>query len=121
MARRETKSWDFIFLLIPQFEWLLKSKSKIQLERLQHGNYELGSYLSHGACGTVVMCHKIGKPSKKYVCKYVDTSLLSRKMKEGSEREAKLLKEFNHRNIVKLIDVFECDKKLHIIMEYCPG
>jgi len=98
-----------------------RRETRTQQERFQHGKYELGMYLSHGACGTVVMCHKMGKPSKKYVCKYMDTSLLSRKLKEGSEREAKLLQQFDHRNIVKLIDVFECDAKLHIIMEFCPG
>ena len=27
----------------------------------------------------------------------------------------------NHENIVKLVDVFECDKKLHLVMEYCSG
>ena len=26
-----------------------------------------------------------------------------------------------HQNIVKLVDAFEADQKLHIIMEYCPG
>ena len=37
--------------------------------------------------------NKVGKPSKKFVCKYMDTSQLSHKLKEGSEREAKLLKQ----------------------------
>ena len=27
----------------------------------------------------------------------------------------------DHENIVKLVDVFECDHKLHLIMEYCSG
>ena len=70
-----------------------RRETRTQQERFQHGNYELGMYLSSGACGTVMMCHKRGKPSKKFVCKYMDTSLLSDKLREGSEREAELLKQ----------------------------
>lgn len=39
----------------------------------------------------------------------------------GSQREANLMKKLNNDNIVRLIDVFECDGKLHLIMEYCQG
>ena len=58
-----------------------RRETRTQQERFEHDNYELGMYLSSGACGTVMMCHKRGKPSKKFVCKYMDTSLLSDKLR----------------------------------------
>ena len=62
---------------------------------------------------------------------------LTKNKAAGSQREANLMKKCEHYfcnfskliilflvnndNIVRLIDVFECDGKLHLIMEYCQG
>ena len=70
---------------------------------------------------------------------------LTKNKAAGSQREANLMKKckcyniftgfkctsslapvhnlflVNNDNIVRLIDVFECDGKLHLIMEYCQG
>lgn len=40
---------------------------------------------------------------------------------EVLRREVQILKEVNHPNIIKLIDVYEDDKYLHLITELCTG
>lgn len=95
--------------------------TKIQLERLEQ-KYTLGDYLASGGCGTVLFCYEKGDPQqKKYVLKYINLAELTKNKAAGSEREANLMKKLHHENIVRLIDVFECDRKLHLIMEYCAG
>ena len=48
-----------------------------------------------------------------------------RKSKVGKievlKREIEILKEVNHPNIIKLVDVFEDQKYLHLITELCTG
>ena len=38
-------------------------------------------------------------------------------------REIKILKKLNHRNVIKLLDVFSDDnkQKMYIVLEYCVG
>jgi len=93
----------------------------IQLESLSK-KYELGEYLASGGCGTVMTCTLKDNPEKgKYVLKYINVAELTKNKAAGSEREARLMSKLHHNNIVRLIDVFECDEKLHLIMEYCDG
>jgi len=90
------------------------------MERLE-AKYQLGEYLASGGCGTVMLCSRHNEPSKPYVLKYINLNELTKNKAAGSEREAQLMSKLDHENIVKLVDVFECDHKLHLIMEYCSG
>jgi len=93
----------------------------IQLENLSQ-KYVLGDYLAAGGCGTVMTCKLKDNPDKgTFILKYINLNELTKNKAAGSEREAKLMAKLNHANIVKLIDVFECDNKLHLIMEYCDN
>lgn len=56
-----------------------------------------------------------------FVLKYINVAELTKNKAAGSEREARLMQRLHHNNIVQLLDVFECDEKLHIIMEHCDG
>jgi len=93
--------------------------TSIQLDRLTAA-YELGDYVASGGCGTVMMCTRRGDPEgKKYILKYMNLDELTFNKANGAQREAQLMKDLNHPNIVTLYDVFECDNKLHLVMEYC--
>lgn len=94
--------------------------TQIQLNVLTE-RYELGTYLASGGCGTVMMCHKKGDPNKKFVLKYMNLNELSKNKAAGAKREAELMSELNHPNLVTLHDVFECDGKLHLVIEHCDG
>merc|ERR1712137_840229 len=95
--------------------------TKIQLAKLE-AQWQLGEYLASGGCGTVMLCNKLDDPTKKqYILKYINPNELTKNKAAGSQREANLMKKLNNDNIVRLIDVFECDGKLHLIMEYCQG
>jgi len=61
------------------------------------------------------------KPKETFILKYINLNELTKNKAAGSEREAKLMSRLQHANIVRLLDVFECDEKLHLIMEYCDG
>merc|ERR1711970_318940 len=95
--------------------------TKIQLAKLE-AQYQLGDYLASGGCGTVMLCTKLDDANKKkYILKYINLNELTKNKAAGSQREANLMKKLNNDNIVRLIGVFECDGKLHLIMEYCQG
>jgi len=94
--------------------------TKIQLESISE-KYVLGEYLASGGCGTVMTCYDKDNRDKQYVLKYINVSELTKNKAAGSEREARLMSKLHHPNIVRLIDVFEVDEKLHLIMEYCDG
>ena len=75
-----------------------------------------------GGCGTVMSCTLKDNPQKGiFVLKYINVAELTKNKAAGSTREARLMSKLHHNNIVRLIDVFECDEKLHLIMEYCDG
>jgi len=93
----------------------------IQLENLTK-KYILGDYLASGGCGTVMTCTLKDNPDKGiFILKYINLAELTKNKAAGSEREARLMARLRHVNIVKLVDVFECDEKLHLIMEHCDG
>lgn len=95
--------------------------TKIQLESLSQ-KYVLGEYLSSGGCGTVMTCTLKDDPNRGiFVLKYINMAELTKNKAAGSAREARLMAKLHHTNIVKLHDVFEVDKKLHLIMEHCDN
>jgi NIMA (never in mitosis gene a)-related kinase len=77
-------------------------------------DYKVIKELGAGAFGTVVL---VQKGNSKYCVKKVDVRRMPAKEREAAIKEAKVLKKFNHPNIVQYVDQFIEDGTLCIVME----
>ncbi|KAH7721420.1 protein kinase [Aphelenchoides avenae] len=87
-----------------------------------HVAYRFGSELGEGAFGTVYKAVKKGEdPRVKYAIKEVGP-----KGGKSAELEAKCMRQFEHKNVMALLEYYECEKQgrltRFIVMECCrPG
>ena len=83
--------------------------------------YEIGEILGKGAYGLVrLVTNKIN--NEKYAMKIYDKSKLDSNSKINSVfREIEILKNSNHKNIVKLIEVINTKKQILIVQELIEG
>lgn len=76
------------------------------------------SELGHGHYGVVRKCQN--RVTKEYFAvKTIKKAKVGRL--ETLKREIEILKTMDHPNIIKLVDVFEDDKYLHLVTELCTG
>jgi hypothetical protein len=89
------------------------------LESLVREKYRVDhSELGHGHYGVVRKCQN--RQTKEYFAvKTIKKSKVGRL--ETLKREIEILKTMDHPNIIKLVDVFEDDKYLHLVTELCTG
>ncbi|KAH7693699.1 Protein kinase [Aphelenchoides avenae] len=84
--------------------------------------YQFGSMIGEGGFGTVYKAVKKGQdPSVKYAIKEVGPN-----GGKSAELEAKLMRQFEQKNLMALLEYYECEAKgrltRFIVMEYCrPG
>ncbi|OMJ91143.1 hypothetical protein SteCoe_6407 [Stentor coeruleus] len=85
-----------------------------------HKYYEFKQNLGSGHFGIVKLgVSKLGNKQKVAI-----KSVLKERVKEelqNLQRELTILKTVDHPNIIKLYEVFEDDKYIHIVMECCSG
>jgi serine/threonine protein kinase len=82
-------------------------------------DYEVIKELGSGAFGTVVL---VKQGSTKYCVKKVDVRRMPRKERDAAVAEARVLKKFNHPNIVQYKDQFIEDGTLCIVVrDLCCG
>ena len=53
--------------------------------------------------------------------KMIQKSILKKDREEDFKQEIEILRQLDHPNIIKLKDVYEDDKKIYIITEFCYG
>ena len=98
------------------------SKS-VKLENIQK-NFEFIRVIGYGVFGTVREAIKISSTiqitEKKYAIKSIIKSKVLRKI-ELLKRELEILKKVDHPNIIKLFEVYEDKKYLHLVTEICEG
>ena len=89
-----------------------------QKPRRLKDSYKLGSKLGEGSYGKVRRGVSL-KTGEEVAVK----SILKKNIRriETLKREIKIMLQLDHRNIVKLHDVFEDNTHLHIVMELCTG
>lgn len=96
------------------------------------GPWKLGRALGHGATGKVYLATHT-QTGKKSAVKVVSKSLLdntdaasergcdSAGLPYGIQREIIIMKLLNHRNVLRLYDVWETSKALYLVLEYVEG
>uniref|UniRef100_A0A6J0UEI2 non-specific serine/threonine protein kinase n=1 Tax=Pogona vitticeps TaxID=103695 RepID=A0A6J0UEI2_9SAUR len=81
--------------------------------------YEIGRTIGDGNFAVVMECHHRSS-NQTYAMKIVDKSKLKGK-EDMLENEILIIKSLSHPNIVSLIEVFETDAEIYLILEYVPG
>ena len=87
-----------------------------------NNDFTIIKLIGKGAFGEVYLTSKEGS-SIQYATKTIKKRIYAKneKAKNYLENELALLKEINHPNIVKLIEIQETSDYYHIITEYCNG
>jgi len=82
--------------------------------------YKMGHTIGAGAFGTVRLARsKDPSDERMYVVKILEKT--RKNQRKFLERETAILRSIRHPNIVSIYDIFENDKALYLVMEYCPG
>jgi hypothetical protein len=87
------------------------------------GKYKLGVKLGAGTFSVVkLVTVKVGpEMGAQYACKIIDKAGLNQEDKDALKIEIEILKELNHPNIMRLIEVMEDSKKHYLITELLDG
>ncbi|XP_073486694.1 serine/threonine-protein kinase DCLK3 [Aquarana catesbeiana] len=82
-------------------------------------NYEIGRTIGDGNFAVVKEC-RLQKTNEEYAMKIIDKAKLIGK-EDIIKNEVCIIKMLSHPNIVKLIDDFETDNEIYLILEYIKG
>lgn len=91
----------------------LHSAATRTLERL----YQIGEVIGEGGFASV----RLGQCRKTEKIVAIKTICKEKEFMKLYGREIAVIKRVNHENIVRTYDLFETDKKIHIVMEYMKG
>lgn len=93
---------------------------------LRDGKYHVGNALGVGGQGTAYLAYDVGADNRSVVLKefilpvYVDIAVRKQAL-DKFEREAKILKQLDHPQVVKLIDFFVEDHRGYLVLEHIDG
>jgi len=94
--------------------------------RLREGRYEIAEALGVGGQGTAYLAYDIADARQSVVLKefilpvYVDISV-RRQALDKFEKEAKILKQLDYQQVVKLVDFFVEDHRGYLVLEHIDG
>eukprot|EP01033_Poteriospumella_lacustris_P008377 gene8377-6046_t len=87
----------------------------------QVGDYELKNRIGRGNYADVYLGVHV-KTREQYAIKVIAKEKFSHpKLIAGLESEVKIMKEFNHRNLLSLKKYFSSANNFYLVMEYCAG
>ncbi|NXX51845.1 DCLK3 kinase, partial [Tricholaema leucomelas] len=90
-------------------------KARAEVEKY----YEIGRTIGDGNFAVVKECRHCGS-DQIYAMKIVDKSKLKGK-EDMMESEILIIRSLSHPNIVSLIEVYETEAEIYLILEYVPG
>ena len=103
-----------------------KLKPLVSGALLREGRYQIEGALGVGGQGTAYLAYDIGAERATVVLKefilpvYVDI-MVRKQALDKFEREAKILKQLNHDQVVKLVDFFVEDHRGYLVLEHIDG
>ncbi|XP_032936819.1 serine/threonine-protein kinase DCLK3 isoform X3 [Catharus ustulatus] len=95
--------------------WRYAIKSRTDVEK----HYEIGRTIGDGNFAVVKECRHCDS-NQIYAMKIVDKSKLKGK-EDMMESEILIIQSLSHPNIVSLIEVYETEAEIYLILEYVPG
>ena len=99
--------------------WVTALRKAAQVKPIEV-DYEIGKQLGEGRFSIVKSCiHK--KSGVERAVKIIDKDVMEPEEKELMRTEISILKLVHHKNIVRLIDVFEDRAHIYIVMEMVKG
>lgn len=99
-------------------DWLLPLKSAS--EKSIKDYYGFIKSLGEGHFGRVLLA-KDRRTKEKFAVKVIRKDRTELRNQTLIQREMDILRLVNHKNIVRLYDLFETDDKLYFVLEYMPG
>jgi len=99
-------------------EWLrlLVSASKSSIKDY----YALVAVLGEGHFGRVLLA-KDRRTFERFAVKVIRKSRTQLRSQLHIQRELEILRQVNHKNVVRLYDLFDTEEKIYIVLEYMPG
>ena len=82
--------------------------------------YEFVKIIGRGHYGTVRLAHLKSRPEEMVAIKTMTKKKVATST-EALQREIRILFALDHPNIIRLHEVFEDDKYMHLVTEYCSG
>jgi len=82
--------------------------------------YEIGRELGSGAFSSVLLATS-KETREKFAVKVINRSSLSAPLKRALQREVDILRDFNHPNILRLIETYSTDQKYYLVTEILEG
>eukprot|EP00483_Globobulimina_turgida_P000335 UN00335 len=82
--------------------------------------YELGKKIGVGSFATVNKCYR-KNDSAEFAVKIINKYFLSHKELIGLRNEIQILRKISHKNVIKLIDVFDDGQTVFMVLELCNG
>eukprot|EP00483_Globobulimina_turgida_P000478 UN00478 len=96
-----------------------RSKSVFTRKKFNE-SYELGEQIGVGSFAVVNKCYR-KNDSAEFAVKILNKYFLSDKELIGLRNEIKILRKIAHKNIIKLIDVFDDGQNVFMVLELCNG
>ncbi len=87
---------------------------------MQIGHYQLGDELGAGGMGVVYRATDT-RLNQTVAIKKLKADIATPKTVERFRREGEALRDLNHPNIVKMLDMFEHDRQHYLVIEYVSG
>lgn len=102
-------------------QWIEKLKDNVVLVDLRE-DYHIGSLIGKGNFAKVHLC-KRKLDDRTFALKSVEKALIKKSKRNSNSilSEIEVLRAVNHDYIIKLYEVYESDKYIHLVFEYLEG